>query len=511
MNYSIHKKQLTHLSALLLLAAATAVQAEKARPNVVIIYGDDVGYGDVGVNGAVEIPTPHIDAFAAEGLNFTDGHAAAATCTPSRFAMLTGVHAFRYKVHIAPPNEPLLIPTDALTLPGLFKRAGYHTGVIGKWHLGLGDKETGPQWNDELKPGPLELGFDQSFLLPTTNDRVPCVYVDGHRVVNLDPNDPIHVGDLYDEVNQPGSTAYRDLRAKGAGSFYKSEINGIGRIGYMSGGKAALWDDYTMADLFVGKAKTYIAEHKAEPFFLYFSSQDVHIPNAPAARFQGKTTLGARGDAMVQFDWAAGEILQALEDHGLSENTIVIVSSDNGPTHHHDSCPANQEVRKISPLSGNGHDASGPWRGGKYEIYEGATRVPLMIRWPGHIEPGQSDALVSQVDFIASFAKLLGLPLAEGEARDSRDTLAAFLGEDRQGQSYILEECRNRALRAGKWKYIKGMPYKWSCGFGPVENSLYHLADDPGEQVNLISMYPEKAAEMERKLKELNYSKGLRP
>ena len=303
------------------------------KPNVVIIYGDDVGFADVGVNGSKLIPTPNIDKLASEGLNFSDAHCAAATCTPSRYSLLTGVHGFRDGVSILPPNAPLSIATDILTLPKLFRKAGYATGVVGKWHLGIGEEGVATDWNGDVKPGPFEIGFDYSFLLPSTNDRVPCVYVDGHRVVNLDPNDPLFVGWSKKAVDRPGSTPYPDGQTnRDAMTYYQSShghnhsvINGIGRIGYMAGGKAALWNDETMADAFVNKAKAYIADNKNNPFFLYFSSQDIHVPRAPHPRFQGVTGLGHRGDAMVQFDWSTGEILDVLEEHGLSENTIVIL------------------------------------------------------------------------------------------------------------------------------------------------------------------------------------------
>ncbi|MGJ8642089.1 MAG: sulfatase family protein [Luteolibacter sp.] len=490
------------------LSCVTGIAA--AKPNVVIIYADDVGFADVGVNGGEAIPTPNIDALAKAGLNFTDGHSSASTCTPSRFSLLTGVHAYRKNVNIAAPNEPLLIDPDSLTLADLFKKEGYKTGIIGKWHLGLGTKEDGPDWNGELKPGPLELGFDSAFLLPTTNDRVPCVYVDGHSVIGLDPADPIYVGDKLAEVQKQGSTQYPDARANPKALFYESIVNGIGRHGYMSGGKAALWDDYTMADVFVGQAKKFVAENKDEPFFLFFSSQDIHIPNAPNERFKGKTKLWARGDAMVQFDWAVGEILAALEEHGLTENTLVIFSSDNGPTHHDDEYESTKEVSMYSPNTRNGHDASGKWRGGKYEIYEGGTRVPLIIRWPEKVEPGTSAALVNQIDFLASFAELLGVELAPDEARDSRNMLPAFLGEDRKGLEFMLEESRGVALREGDWKYIPVKTEKWAPGFAPKVDSLFNLADDPGEQKNVISEYPERAAQMAERLKKAKASQGVR-
>ncbi|NCG27327.1 MAG: sulfatase-like hydrolase/transferase, partial [Verrucomicrobiales bacterium] len=322
------------LSSLVISNALLAVE----KPNVVIVYGDDVGYGDIGANGSTKIPTPHIDKIAKEGLLFTDGHCTAATCTPSRYSMLTGLYGFRTGVRILPPNAPLCISTaDAdITLPKLFKRAGYNTAIIGKWHLGLGKAGTPVNWNQEVKPGPIEVGFDYSFLLPSTNDRVPCVYVENYHVVNLDPNDPLFVGTAPEGHK---STIYPYGRTNPeAETYYPADhqhsetvINGIGRIGKMWGGKSALWDDEKMADEFVNQARKYLSKQsKEKPFFLYFSSQDIHVPRAPHPRFQGKTKLGKRGDAMVQFDWSVGAISQALKKEGLTQNTILIVSSDNG-------------------------------------------------------------------------------------------------------------------------------------------------------------------------------------
>ena len=302
------------------MACATPA-APPTRPNVVLIYGDDVGYADVGIYGAKKIPTPNIDRLAREGLMFTDGHCAAATCTPSRFALLTGVHGFRSGVRVLPPDAPLTIPTDAFTLPRVFAAAGYTTGIVGKWHLGLGTKGEPVDWNGEVAPGPLELGFDASFLLPSTNDRVPCVYLDGHRVVGLDPDDPLHVGKRTGPTD--ASTVYPDGRVEPEAMTYyasshghnQSVINGVGRIGYMAGGQSALWNDETMADVFVEEAAQFISENRSEPFFLFFSSQDIHVPRTPHPRFHGKSELGYRGDAMVQLDWSTGAILDLLEEH----------------------------------------------------------------------------------------------------------------------------------------------------------------------------------------------------
>ena len=504
----------TAVAAIGCVMCVLAMVASAAKPNVVIIYGDDVGFGDVGAYGSKMIPTPNIDRLAAGGLRFTDGHCSAATCSPSRFSMLTGIHAFRHGVSILAPNAPLCIPTDILTLPKLFKQAGYHTGVVGKWHLGIGAKGVPTDWNGDVKPGPMEIGFDYSFLLPSTNDRVPCVYLLGHRVLNLDPNDPLFVGRSKKEVDRPGSTAYPDGKQDPeAMTYYRSShghnnsvINGIGRIGYMAGGKAALWDDETMADVYVERARAYIAENKDAPFFLFFSSQDIHVPRGPHPRFHGKTKLGYRGDAMVQFDWCTGEIMKALEEHGISDNTIVIFSSDNGPVYD-DGYDDGTTVKTSSKEADGGHDGSGIWRGGKYQIYEGGTRVPFIVRWPARIKPGVSDALVNQVDFLASFAALLKLELPEDEARDSRNTLAALLGDDEGGLPFMIEESRStRALRVGSWKYIAHGKSRGK----PARGSLYNLASDPSEADNVVSKYPEKAAAMADQLKRLVDGEGLR-
>jgi len=488
---------------------ATAVQA-RDRPNVVIIYGDDVGYGDVGVYGSKLIPTPNIDKLASEGLVLTDGHCSASTCTPSRFSMLTGIHAFRHGVRVCPPNAPMEIKPTMFTLPQLFKKAGYETAVIGKWHLGLGDGETPIDWNGDVKPGPLEVGFDTSFLLPYTNDRVPCVYLENHRVVNLDPDDPLFVLKKPEGVE---STEYPDgKKDRSAMTYYPSSgghnhsvINGIGRIGYQWGGKSALWNDETMADEFVTQTKKYLASRKKEqPFFLFFSSQDIHVPRTPHPRFQGRSKLTYRGDAMVQLDWATGEILKALDAHGLAENTLVIFSSDNGPVYD-DGYEDGTTVLSSSQEVDRGHDGSGPYRGGKYQIYEGGTRVPFIVKWPGRIQPGKSNALVNQIDFIASFAELLEIELGKSEAIDSRNIMPALLGEDGKGLPYTIEEARRGklALRRGPWKYIRGN--------GKDQCELYNLDSDIGEQHDVAEGNEAVAREMKELLQQLIDAKqGIR-
>ena len=488
--------------------------AEAARqPNVVIIYGDDVGYGDLSVYGAEKIPTPNLDRMAAEGLRFTDAHCAAATCTPSRYSLLTGEMAFRKRgTGVLPGDANMAIDADQFTLADVFHRAGYRTGVIGKWHLGLGD---GPiDWNTLVEPGPRNIGFDYSYLMPATNDRVPCVYMENGRVVNLDPDDPITVSYQKPVADDVPGTAYPDGQKNPEAMTYygtthghdNSVINGVGRIGHMKGGKQALWDDETMAEVFVEKARAFIADHREHPFFLHFCAHDIHVPRVPNPRFRGKSELTYRGDAMVQLDWTTGEILAALEDAGLDGNTLVIFTSDNGPVYddgYQDGTTVDRSTEEVD----RGHDGSGAYRGGKYQIYEGGTRVPMIVRWPGHIEPGVSDALVTQVDFLASFARMVGQDVPADAAQDSRDTLDAFLGKEPEGAAIILEQARDLALRKGPWKYIAAT--KNRRGVIDDQAALYNIAEDIGEQNNIIAEHPEVAKELSALL-ESHREKGLR-
>ena len=511
--------------ALLVLKLSAAIPAHAAQhPNVVIIYGDDVGYGDVGVYGATQIPTPNIDQLASEGLLFTDAHCSASTCTPSRFSMLTGIHGFRHQVRVLAPNAPLTIKPEMFTLPQLFKKAGYQTAVVGKWHLGLGDGKTPVDWNGDVKPGPLEIGFDYSFLLPSTNDRVPCVYLENHRVVNLDSADPLFVGK---KPSVAETTAYPDgTKDRSAMTYYPSShghnnsvINGIGRIGYQWGGKNALWDDETMADVFVEKTKNFLAaQNKDKPFFLYFSSQDIHVPRTPHPRFRDKSNLTYRGDAMVQLDWSTGEVLKALEKQGLSDNTLVIFSSDNGPVYD-DGYVDGTTVHTSTKESDRGHDGSGPHRGGKYQVYEGGTRVPFLVRWPGRIQPGISEATINQIDFIASFATLLGIELKASQAIDSRNMLPALLGQQKEGPPLLIEESgATIALREGPWKYISKPARRNQRGARKngenqvatprVQGALFNLESDVGETTNVIAENQELAERMRDKLDALRSSPG---
>ena len=486
------------LAGAMLLDAAAA-----ARPNVVVIYGDDVGYGDVGAYGSEKIPTPRIDRIAAEGLRFTDAHCAASTCTPSRYSLLTGELPFRKEgTGIARGTANMIISPDQYTLADVFKNSGYQTAVVGKWHLGLDDEKI--DWNGAIEPGPESLGFDHYFIIPATNDRIPTVYIGDGHVVDLDPADPITVGRRAAHLDSAPGTSYPTVRENpeavtaymGDAAHSQTVINGIGRIGFMKGGKSALFKDEDIADDLVGEARKFIRENKDKPFFLFFSASDIHAPRWPNQRFRGQSREGLRGDAMVSFDWSAGAIIDQLDALGLRKNTIVIVSSDNGPVYidggYLDGC----ETRGSSG-SDRGHDASGIYRGGKYQIYEGGSRVPFIVSWPGKIQPGISAALISQTDLLASFAGYLGQEVPRGAARDSRNLFHALTGDDPTGAEVIVTCAFQKvAIRRGRWKYMSG------------PRGLYDLANDPGETRDLLESHPEKAGELAELLDKVRH-KGL--
>ena len=438
------------LYALAAFAMSGSALSAQTRPNVVLIYADDLGYGDVSAYGATALATPNMDRVAREGIRFTDAHSTSATCTPSRYGLLTGEYPWRKPgTGVLPGDAALVIEPGRTTLPSVFKRAGYATGVVGKWHLGLGPRG-GPDWNGEIAPSPNDIGFDSSFIMAATGDRVPTVYVENRRVVGLDPADPITVTYGKPVGDWPtGSANPQLLTMHPSHGHDQTIVNGISRIGYMTGGKAALWKDEDMADVFTRKAVGFIESHRAQPFFLFFALHDPHVPRVPHPRFAGKSGMGPRGDAIVQADWSVGEILGVLDRLKLTNDTLVIVTSDNGPVI--DDGYKDQAVEKLGS-----HKPSGPFRGGKYSNFEAGTRVPFLVRWPARVKPGVSDALVSQMDLLASLAALTGQPIdrARGDAPDSVDTLAAFLGTSKTGREQMVLQGSGLSLRQGHWKYI---------------------------------------------------------
>ncbi len=489
---------------LLCLAAIPCLWSAEAKPNVVVIMADDLGYGDVSCYGATELSTPNIDRLAAEGVRFTSGYCSASTCTPTRYSFLTGTYAFRKPgTGIAPPNSPALIQPGTPTIASLLKQVGYRTAVIGKWHLGLGDPQ--PEWNGLLKPGPLEIGFDHCFLLPTTNDRVPQVYVQDHRVLNLDPNDPLWVGDKQPSEDHPTGVTHRDTLKMDWSHGHNATIhNGISRIGFYTGGHAARFRDEDLADKWVEQSIEWIEANRDQPFFLFFASHDLHVPRMVHERFQGATKLGPRGDAIVELDWCVGQLLDALDRLMLAENTLVVFCSDNGPVL--DDGYKDDAIEKIGQ-----HRAGGPFQGGKYNVFEAGTRTPFITRWTGKIAPAVSDRIVCTIDLAASCAALAGAALPEDGCLDSFDLSDALLGkEGAKGRDHLIQQDNGQAgnygFRVGNWKLLrhgskqtrntelrlKSRPVK------PFE--LYNLADDPAESRNLIQSHPEVAEDMAEQL-----------
>jgi arylsulfatase A-like enzyme len=490
-------------SSVLAAVVATAVvcwngvdAAGADRPNVVVIYGDDIGYGDFGCYGAKGVETPNVDRLAKEGLLFRSGYCSSATCTPSRYSLLTGEYAFRQKgTGILPGDAAMIIAPGRTTLPSIMKKGGYRTGVVGKWHLGLGAGKEELNWNGEIKPGPLEIGFDYSFIMAATGDRVPCVYVEDRKVVGLNPADPIKVSYEKPFEGEPTGVSARDtLKMDWSHGHNNAVVNGVGRIGFMTGGKDALWVDEDMADVFAKKAVSFIEREKDGPFFLYFATQDIHVPRIPHQRFVGKSTMGPRGDAIAQFDWCVGQVLETLDRLKLTENTLVIVTSDNGPVL--DDGYKDQANERLGD-----HKPAGPLRGGKYSRYEGGTRVPFLVRWPARVKPGVSEAIVSQVDFPVTLGGLAGQTVGKDEAPDSLDVLPALVGESAAGRDHVIQHANRLSIRQGDWKFIPPGPISerlgpWKRGTVEGPGLLFDLSKDVGEQKDLAAEHPEKVKEL---------------
>ena len=489
-------KILLGLNILLFIANCKSPEKQESPgtfPNIVIIYLDDLGYGDVGAYGSIYLKTPNIDKLAKGGVRFTDGYASSATCSPSRYALLTGTYPWRNeKARILSGTAPLLIDTAQMTIPKMLKERGYKTGIVGKWHLGLGDGNV--DWNEHISPGPNEVGFDYSYIMAATQDRVPTVYIENGYVVGRDPEDPIAVN--Y-EKNFPGEPTGKDnpemLKMKWHHGHNSSIVNGIPRIGYMKGGDKAKWIDEDMADVFLAKARKYVQEHKDNPFFLYYALQQPHVPRTPHERFVGSSGMGPRGDVIVEADWCIGELVKTLEEEGLIENTMIILSSDNGPVlndGYYDDA-----VEKLGD-----HKPWGPLRGGKYSLFEAGTRVPFITYWKGTILPASSNALVSQIDIFASLADLVGSQMV---TPDSKQLLDVFLGKSQKGrEDLVLEATTRTALRKGNWVMIP--PYNGPAVAEHVnielgnseEYQLYDLRNDIGEQNNLAESNPDILKEM---------------
>lgn len=477
-------------------------EENKKRPNVLIINADDLGYGDLGCYGATKVKTPRIDQLAREGRRFTDAHSASAVCSPSRYALVTGEYPSR-KDYWGPIflKHPLMIDTAQMTVGKVMKEAGYATACIGKWHMGFGNKSP-VDWNAELKPGPLELGFDYYFGVPVLNSHPPFVYVENHRVVGLTPEDPFVYGDTAETAYFPEKWNIEIGGAKAAHALYKDRLVGT-----------------TLKD----KAIEWIRENKGggEPFFLYLATTNIHHPFTPAERFVGTSEAGRYGDFIHELDWMVGEVLDVLDEEGLAENTLVIFTSDNGGMLNQ----GGQEAWK------SGHRMNNDLLGFKFDAWEGGHRVPFIARWPGKIPAGsESDEILANVDLLATLAALVDRPLKEGEGPDSYNMLPALTGSpEKPVRDHLVispAQKKNLAIRKGKWIYISAQNGGGFTGTeigehtlggaaahkltkqvnSDIENGkikpdvppaqLYDLEADPEQKTNVYNEHPEIAEEL---------------
>jgi len=515
--YKVNRSLTLCFVVLLLLTALSGAEPGKlgSKPNIIIILADDLGSGDLSCAGATKIRTPNIDQLAADGVRFTQGYAPSATCTPSRFSLLTGEYAWRQsakKNTILDGDAPICIEPGRLTLPAMLHKAGYQTGIVGKWHLGLGDGQTKVDFNREVKPGPLEVGFDYCHIIPATVDRVPSVWIENHKVRNLDPADPITVSYLTNISDEPTGLEHPELltRYRADKQHACTIINGISRIGYMKGGHSARFKDEELPKTVLAKSVEFIEKHKDAPFFLEVGLFEPHVPRVAAPPFVGKSGSGLRGDVIEQIDGEVGEIMKALDRLKLANNTLVIFSSDNGPILFDGYFDRSEEDL-------NGHQPTGGLRGWKYLTYEGGCRVPLIARWPQQIKPRVSDQLFSLVDVYATVAQLTGQELKAGSAPDSLDLSSVLLGKTKKNvrNNTVLHGIGGLALRQGDWKYIPATEKMKQGGMGSGANAadprfaaanipeplLFNLATDPNETKNVITSHPKKAAELEKELK----------
>ena len=477
------------------------------RPNVIVILADDLGYGDLGCYGAKNVETPNVDRLASRGVRFTDMHAIAATSTPSRYSILTGEYAWRKPgTDVAAGNAGMIIRPEQFTMADMFRSRGYRTCAIGKWHLGLGDRTGEQDWNAPLPASLADIGFDYHYIMAATADRVPCVFIEDGSVANWDESAPIEVN--Y-QKNFPGEPTGKDnpelcYNMKSSHGHNMSIVNGIGRIGYAKGGGKALWKDENIADSITSHAISFIKANKDNPFFMYFATNDVHVPRFPHPRFRGKSGMGLRGDAIVQFDWSVGQIMETLDRLGIADNTIILLTRDNGPV-----VDDGYQDRAEELL--NGHKPSGPWRGNKYSAFEGGTAVPAIVCWPAKVKAGQtSEALMSQIDYMRSFGSLIDARLPQGSAPDSEDHKNTLLGNDRENRKYVLELASNHVLsvRTKEWKYIEPNDGPKMITWGPkIETGncpnpqLFNITSAQWEQDNVADKNPQVVYDMQNVLR----------
>lgn len=489
----MNNTSLTSLFCVLFGGNCLTASAQAVSPNVIFIMADDIGYGDIGCYGAEKIKTPFIDEIAQSGVTFRNAYAPASTSSPSRYALLTGQYAWRKNVGILPADAPLTIDPQMSTLPAMFRKAGYYTGIVGKWHLGLGDKANPVDFNGKIPKGPLAVGFDYAYYFPATNDRVPCVFIENETVVGLDKKDPIAVSykqkignDLTGKENPDKLTLLPHAGHDG------TIVNGVSRIGWMDGGNKARWKDEEMSGCLLEKAISFINGGSDKPFFLYYAPQNAHEPRVPSARFRNKSEAGIYGDVIEEFDDCVGQIVAALKQKGIYEHTLIVITSDNGPMI--------KEGYKDGALENiNNHDPYKKLRGEKYALHEGGTRVPFIFSWPSKVKhPFEQAQPFVYLDMLATFAGLLNIPVGEKECNDSRNGAALFLQADApMYREYVMTQNNGGqvAIRKDNWKFIPA--YRSSDA-----PQLYELASDPSELHSLSLACPEKVNELKQIVKQ---------
>jgi len=370
----------------------------------------------------------------------------------------------------------------------------------------------------KLKPGPREIGFDYNFLLPTTNDRVPQVYVENHHVKNLDPKDPLWVGKKKPSPDHPtGQTHRKTLKMDWSHGHNSTIHNGISRIGFYTGGHKARFRDEDLADEWVKQSNIWIEANKDNPFFLFFSSHDLHVPRIPHERFRGKSGLSYRGDVIVQLDWCVGELVKTLDRLKLSKNTLIVFCSDNGPV-------GDDGYKDFALEKMGDHQPNGPFSGGKYSVLEGGTRTPFITYWPGRIKKGVSKEMVCTIDLAASFSALAGVNLPEAAVPDSFNVLGALLGEKgAKGRDHLVQQDNGRGgnygYREGNWK-LQRHDAKRKRNVNVTEKlanspaprfALFDLSEDVVEKKNVATQNPQVFERMKKQLQEIIDAGRSRP
>ena len=465
-----------------LLAGLTAAE----RPNIIVILADDQGFGDLAANNPQsKIATPNLDALAKGGLRFTDGHTSSGVCTPTRYSLLTGRYHWRSRLQsgvLGGFSSPL-IAKDRLTVAGMLKQQGYTTACFGKWHLGMSFPITGGGFADDggeysktpknvgaidfagdIAGGPVDHGFDTYFGISASLDMPPFVWIKDRRMTEI-----------------PSATKTW-IRTGPAGPKFEA-IDVLPSV--------------------IDHAIDFIDAQKkadpAKPFFIYVPLNAPHTPIVPTKEFQGSSGISPYADFVKQVDHDVGRLLASLEKQGLADNTLVVFTSDNG-------CST---AANIPELQKAGHEPSYIYRGNKADLYEGGHRVPFVVRWPGKVKPGVSNALVGQIDFLATFAEITGASVPAVMAEDSVSFLPVLRGEKSEVRQGIISQSINGsfAIRDGQWKlclsagsggWSSPKPGPEEAGLPPVQ--LYDLSKDPGERKNLQAEFPERVAAMKAEL-----------